>query len=344
MQVQLTNRQEEILRRVVEAYVASGEPVGSKTIVGQGGLPVSASTVRNELAELEERGVLTHPHTSAGRVPTARGYRLYAAKLLGQLEPRPSALPLDFSASESEIEAALQHTTEMLAGVTRLLALVSAPPLETTVVRHVEVLRLQQRVVVVVAITSTGGVTKRVFGFERPVDPGLAAWARDYLNESVAGMNLGGRLLQKRFEDPSLGDRERSFLETLRPTFTDLVRSGDQRVYVEGAASLLGEARGAELEACQRLLEALERRAELLRLVGDALAPGRPVVRVGEDLGNPALRDVALVSAGYGLDNRALGAVGLLGPVRMNYDTAIRTVRAAAHELSRFVREVYGDD
>lgn len=341
---QLTNRQQEILGRVVDGYVATGEPVGSKTIVGQGGLPVSASTVRNELAELEERGLLTHPHTSAGRVPTELGYRLYAERILRQLEPRPAALQLDFSTTPSEIEAALQHTTEMLADVTRLLALVSAPPLETTVVRHVEVLLLQPRVVVVVVITSTGGVTKRVFAFDLRVDPGLAAWARDYLNESVAGMKLGGRILQNRFEDPSLGARERAFLEALRPAFTEVVRSADQRVYVGGAASLLGEARGAELEACQRLLEALERRAELLRLVGDALEPGRPVVRVGDDLRNPALRDVAFVSAGYGLDTRALGAVGLLGPVRMDYGTAIRTVRAAAHELSRFVQEVYGDD
>jgi heat-inducible transcriptional repressor len=231
----------------------------------------------------------------------------------------------------------------MLADVTRLLALVSAPPLETTVVRHVEVLLLQPRVVVVVVITSTGGVTKRVFAFEEPVDAGLAGWARDYLNERVAGMRLGARLLRARFEDMGVGARERAFVQALRPAFTDLVGSGDQRVYVGGAASLLGEARGAELEACYRLLEALERRAELLRLVGNALEPGRPFVRMGDELHNPALRDVALVGAGYGLGARPLGAIGLLGPVRMNYGTAIRTVRAASHALSRYVEDVYDD-
>jgi heat-inducible transcriptional repressor len=343
MEPQLSDRQQEILRKVVERYVATGEPVGSKTLVAHGGLPVSASTVRHELAELELLGLLTHPHTSAGRVPTERAYRLYANALLGRVEPRPPALVLDFSTTRTEIESALQRTTEMLADVTRLLALVSAPPLDTTVARHIEVLLLQPRVAVVVVITSTGGVTKRVIAFDEPVDPGLAAWARDYLNERVAGMRLGARLLRARFEDPSLGGEERTFLEALRPAFTDLVGSEDQRLYVGGAASLLGEARGAELEACHRLLEALERRAELLRLVGDALEPGRAFVRMGEDLGNPALRDVAFVGAGYGLGTRPLGAIGLLGPVRMNYGNAIRTVRAASHALSRYVEEVYGD-
>ena len=344
MEIALTPRQRDILRRVVEGYVTTGEPVGSKTLVAQGGLAVSASTVRSELAELEALGMLTHPHTSAGRIPTDRGYRFYADALLGELEPRPGSLPLDLTAVRTEIEAALQQTTEMLSDVTKLLALVSAPPLETTVVRHVEVLVLQPNVVMAVIITSTGGVAKRIVSFGEPVDVGLANWARDYLNERVGGMQLGARLLRQRFEDSALTARERAFLEALRPAFTDLVRPTEQRVFVGGAASLLGEARGDELEACHRLLEVLERRADLLRVVGEALEPRRPFVRVGDELDNPALRDVALVGAGYGVGTRPLGAVGLFGPVRMNYGNAIRTVRAASHELSRFVEEVYGEN
>src|SRR5437588_6166879 len=138
VQVTLTLRQQEILRGVVEEHVASGEPVGSKRLVERFGLRASSSTVRNELAELEARGLLTHPHTSAGRVPTEQGYRYYADELLDRLEPRPQEFPLDLSQTRSEIEAALQATTEMLSGVTRLLALVSAPPLEATTVKHVE--------------------------------------------------------------------------------------------------------------------------------------------------------------------------------------------------------------
>jgi heat-inducible transcriptional repressor len=338
----LSERQRDILRRVVEVFVATGEPVGSKHLVESAGLEVSPSTVRAELAELEQRGLLTHPHTSAGRVPTESGYRYYAAEIVQRLEPRQTeGFPLDLSAVRSEIETALRATTEMLAGATRLLALVSAPPLETTTVRHVEVLLLQPHVVMCVVISSTGDVSKRAFTFEHPVDPGLVDWAAQYLNEQVAGLQLGTAGLRRRFDDESLGLQERAFLETVKPTFTDLIGSDEQRVFVGGAATLLADARRDEREAAQSVLEVLERRAALLQIIGDALDPARPFVRVGDELETAALHDVALVGASYGLATRTLGAVSLLGPVRMDYEKAIRSVRAAARELSRFVEEVY---
>src|SRR6187200_2605927 len=162
---ELTDRQRSLLRGLVEQHIATGQPVGSKTLVERTGVPVSSSTVRAELAELERLGLLTHPHTSAGRVPTEAGYRFYADSLLERLEPRPSPFPLDFAAARSELESALQETTESLSQATRLLALVSAPPLQTATVRHIEVLVLQPQVVMVVVITSTGGVSKRLFAF-----------------------------------------------------------------------------------------------------------------------------------------------------------------------------------
>jgi heat-inducible transcriptional repressor len=343
---ELTPRQREILRRVVEEYVATGQPVGSRKLVERGGLVVSPSTVRNEFAELERLGLLTHPHTSAGRVPTDRGYRLYADALLQRLEPRPAAveLELDLTTVRSEVEAALQTTTEMLSQMTHLLALVSAPPLETTTVRHVEVLVLQPRVVMVVVITSTGGVTKRVVPLEEPVDSGIAAWAGEYLNESVGGLHVGASAMRRRFEDSSLSAREREFLDRLRPAFTAAATSEEQRLFVGGAAGLLAEARVDELEGRQRLLEVLEKRAALLEILRAVLDPTRPFVRVGAELENPDLRDVSLVGASYGLANRSLGTVSLLGPIRMDYDKAIRSVRAAAYELSRFVEDVYADN
>ena len=341
---ELTERQREILRRVVEEYVESGQPVGSKNLVARAEMTVSPSTVRAELAELERLGLLTHPHTSAGRVPTEAGYRLYADSLLERLEPRPSPFPLDLAAARSELESALQETTETLSQATRLLALVSAPPLQTATVRHVEVLVLQPQVLMVVVITSTGGVSKRVFALAEPVDTGLTLWAGEYLNDQLAGLELGSTALRRRFEDPGLSPRELEFLELLRPAFTGLVGEPDQRLFVGGAASLLGEVRADELEACQRLLEALEKRAAILEMLGETLGSRRPFVRVGEELENPALREVSLVGASYGLSTRTLGAVSLVGPLRMDYEKAIRSVRAAAHELSRFVESVYEDN
>jgi heat-inducible transcriptional repressor len=342
--IELTDRQREILRRVVEDYVASGEPVGSKKLVTSAGMPVSSSTVRGELAELERLGLLTHPHTSAGRVPTEAGYRFYADALLERLEPRPSPFPLDLAVRRSELESALQETTETLSQVTRLLALVSAPPLQTATVRHVEVLVLQPQVLMVVVITSTGGVSKRVFALSESVDAGLAIWAGEYLNERLAGLELGSSMLRRRFEDAGLSGRELEILELLRPAFTELVGNLEQRLFVGGAAGLIGDVRADELEACQRMLETLEKRAAILELLGETLGSTRPYVRVGGELENPGLRDVSLVGASYGLSTRTLGAVTLLGPLRMDYEKAIRSVRAAAHELSQFVEEVYEDN
>jgi heat-inducible transcriptional repressor len=339
----LTPRQRDILRRVVEEYVATGQPVASKALVERSAMTVSSSTIRSELAELEARGLLTHPHTSAGRVPTETGYRYYADELLEQVNTSPRDFPLDLTSARTEIEAALQATTEMLSQVNRLLALVSAPPLAATTVKHVEVLLLQPQLAMAVVITSTGGVTKRLVEFDAPIDPGLAAWAGEYLNETVAGLQLGTALLRRRFEDPGLSPRERLFLDALRPAFTELLGS-EQRLYVGGAADLLEDVRADELASYRRLLGLLEKRAAMLDVLGESLAPGKPYVRLGPDLEGFALHNIALVGACYGLVHRTLGAVSLIGPVRMDYEKAIRSVRGAAAELSRFVEAVFEED
>jgi heat-inducible transcriptional repressor len=340
----LTDRQRDILRQLVEEYIRTGRPIGSKRLVERAGLRVSSSTVRSELAELERLGLLMHPHTSAGRVPTEAGYRLFVEGLLDRLEPRPAALPLDLSGPAAEVEAALQATTEALAQMTRLLALVSAPPLEAATVRHVEVLPLQPQVLATVVITSTGGVTKRVFALGDPVDQGLVSWAAEYLNEKTVGLAPGSHALRQAFAEEGLSNRERAFLELLRPAFSDAAGSEEQRLFVGGTAMLLGDARSEDFDAYRGLLEALEHRAVVLQILSEALGNRDPFVRVGVELAHPALQRASLVGAAYGLAHRRLGAVSLLGPLRMDYETALHSVRGAARELSRFVEEIYTEN
>jgi heat-inducible transcriptional repressor len=340
--VALSERQRQILRRIVEEYVASGVPVGSKTLVERAGFDVSSSTVRAELADLERQGLLTHPHTSAGRVPTEAGYRVYVDELLARPEPRPQELELGLPAARVEIDEALQATTEALSQLTRLLALVSAPPLEAATVRHVEVLPLQPTVVMVVVITSTGGVSKQRYVFADPVDPGLVTWAADYLGERLAGVRLRSRLLRRAFEEPGLSLRERTFLDAIRGAF-DTVED-DRQLFVGGAAGLLDALRAEEIGAYRSVIDALEKRAALLDVLARSFEPRRPFVRVGDELEPSGLRELALVGAAYGISHQTLGAVSLLGPLRMDYELALRTVRAAAYELSRFVEEAYSED
>jgi heat-inducible transcriptional repressor len=333
-----TPRQELILRKVVELYTATGLPVGSKALAADPELDCGPSTIRNELSMLEEQGLLAHPHTSAGRVPTDAGHRFYVDRLL----PVPTReRGLELQLVRREVDEAMRVTTETLSQVTNLLAIVSAPPIDTATIRHFEVLLLQPQVLMVVVITSTGGVTKKVFPFERPVDQGLAAWAGAYLNERLEGVSLGARTLHTRVADPSLGPTERAFLERLLPVFTELAETADDTLYVEGAARLLSEHRFQDLTQINELMDMLERRVALLGVLSAALGRGDVLVRIGHENELPALHSLALVAAGYGLPTRDLGTVSVIGPVSMDYGGAIRTVREAARQLSRFIEDVY---
>jgi heat-inducible transcriptional repressor len=337
----LTPRQELLLSKVVDGFSATGQPVGSKALAGDPDVTAGPSTVRNELAVLEELGLLAHPHTSAGRVPTDAGYRYYVDQLLPVPSQPPSDLRLELV--RREVDEAMRVTTETLSQVTDLLAIVSAPPIQTTTIRHIEVLVLQPQVLMVVIITSTGGVSKRVFGFERPIDPGLADWAAAYLNERLVGLGLGARTLRSRLADATLPATERAFLDGLAPAFTELAETADNTLYFDGAARLLSEYRFQDVTQLNALLELLERRVSLLGLLSEALSERDIYVRIGGENAIPALQSLSLVAANYGLPQRNLGTVSVIGPTRMDYGLAIGTVREAAHQLSRFIEDVYED-
>jgi heat-inducible transcriptional repressor len=339
----LSARQQLILNKVVEGHVKLGRPVGSRWLSEQHEVTWSPSTIRYELAALEESGYLDHPHTSAGRMPTHAGYRQYVDSLPSEgLLPLPGKrFELELSSMRREVDTAMRATTETLSRVTDLLAAVSAPPLHTATIRHVEVLLLQPRVALVVIISSSGTVTKRAFTFEDPVDAGLTDWAASYLNERLTGMALGALTLKGRLDSPELSTTERRFVETLAPAFSDLVETTEQTLYMDGAARLLSSDRFAELADVNDLLRMLERRVTLLTILRSALGESAVFLRIGRENQEPELQSASLVAANYGLAHRTFGTVSVIGPVRMDYAQAIHSVRSAAHTLSRFIEEVY---
>ena len=341
----LTERQGQILRLVVERYVDDGRPVGSRALANRADIDWSSSTVRAELASLEEGGFLTHPHTSAGRVPTDTGYRFYVERLLAQQDrlPQPVANDLGISRMRREVDSAIRETTTTLSQITDLVALVTAPPLHTATIHRIEVLRLQPKVVMVVVIASNGGVTKRVFTFDDEVDTGLVEWAASYLNERLAGLGLGARMAADRLRDPELGPTETGFLTEISSAFTDLDDSAEDTLYVDGTARLLSEEHLPDLPHADDLMRALERRVNVLRALRTALDRRSVFVWIGGENPAPELRSVSVVGANYGLGYRNLGSVGIIGPLRMDYATAIANVRGAAGELSRFFETVYDE-
>jgi heat-inducible transcriptional repressor len=335
----LSPRQELILRKVVVCYQQTDAPVGSKVLSADPDLNAGPSTIRNELALLEEHGLLAHPHTSAGRVPTDAGFRYFVDRLL----PTTTGPGVELDLVRREVDEAMRVTTETLSQVTNLLALVSAPPVDTATIRHVEVLGLQPQVVMTVVITSTGGVSKRMSTFPAPVDPGLVKWAGEYLNERLVGLGLGARMLHTKLLAPGLTHTEEAFLAELAPAFTELADTAHDTLYVEGAARLVREHRFQDLSQINGLMQMLEERMALLGLLRAALGSRDVLVRIGHENEAPALSSLALVAANYGLPQRALGTVSLIGPVRMDYGQAIGTVREAARQLSRFIADVYDE-
>ena len=342
----LSARQELILRLVVDAYLESAQ---AGRLEGDRRAPEvdwGPSTVRAELAALEAAGYLTHPHTSAGRVPTDSGYRCYVDLLLESGPPAPDAgVELELSRLRREVDEAMRETTAALAQVTDLMALVTAPPPSIAATIHrVEVLRLQPTRVMVVAIASTGAVTKRVFNFDvagrpRPRRVGLE------LPERVA--RRAGR---RRADDrrPPRRPRARagrvaSSSRTLGERLHRARRRADDTLYIDGAARLLSDdaprrpaaggraddrARAPRRASCGMLRSALDERSVFLW--------------IGDENPQPELRSVSVVGANYGLGHRNLGSVGVVGPLRMDYATAIASVRDAARELSRYCETVYG--
>jgi heat-inducible transcriptional repressor len=339
----ITPRQERILRKVVDDHLHTGQPVASRTIAIDPEIDCAPSTVRNELALLEEHGLLAHPHVSAGRVPTEAGHRYVVDRMLTSGSGLPATeRRLELSLIRKEVEEAMRTTSETLSQMTNLLAVVSAPSLNTATIRHVEVLALQPQVVMVVIITSAGGVSKLLATFDSAVDPGLLTWAGEYLNERLVGLGLGARMLHQRLVDPSLSALELNFLQRLALALGELSAVEDA-LYVDGTARLFAVGQIEDAVQVNELMSLLERRVALLGVLRAALGESGVYVRIGRENEIPAMRSLAMVATGYGLARRKLGAVSVIGPVRMDYASAIVTVREAAHELSRFVEDAYAE-
>jgi heat-inducible transcriptional repressor len=339
----LTSRQELILRKVVDDYLRTGRPVASKSIAASPEFDCGPSTIRNELALLEELGLLAHPHVSAGRIPTDAGHRYVVDRMLSSGQGLEQEHHLELSLIRREVEEAVRATTETISQMTNLLAVVSAPSQNTATIRHIEVLALQPQVVMVVIITSTGGVSKMLATFDQPLDPGLLAWAGEYLNERLVGLGLGARMLSQRLIEPSLTPLELAFIERLVPPFGGVASADGEELYVEGTARLIAAGQLEDTGQVNDLMSLLERRVALLQVLRAAIGEPGVYVRIGHENEIPAMRSLALVASGYGVAQRRLGAVSVIGPVRMDYAAAIVTVREAAQELSRVVEAAYAE-
>jgi heat-inducible transcriptional repressor len=334
-----STRRLEILRAIVDEYVATQEPVGSKAIADKSQLGVSPATIRNEMAVLEEEGLITHPHTSAGRIPTDLGYRVFVDKL-ATVKPLSSA---ERRAIETFLEGALDlddvvmRTVRLLADVTKQVAVVQYPSMIKSRVRHVELVSLTSSRIMMILITDSGRVEQRVIELSEDAPETFISALRTKLNNAVAGQRLPDVADRITGIMESYTARERKDVAVVVSTLIEMaMERPEEKVVLAGTANL---ARFKEdfSTTIHPVLEALEEQVVLLRLLGDANDTVQ--VRIGNEQKENNLRSTSLVTVGYGHENSPLGALGVLGPTRMDYAGSMSAVSAVARYVGRYITE-----
>jgi heat-inducible transcriptional repressor len=337
----LDDRKAAILRAIVSHYIRSGDPVGSKTIAEGFPRKVSPATVRNEMAALEEFGLIFQPHTSAGRVPTDAGYRYYVDEWVGgsKLSPPESRRVKTFFGSPRwELEDALRRTASLLSDLTDHAAVVFAPSLDLSVVRHLELVELGGDRAMLVVVTNTGRVENHVVLIGETMDDVQLDQAAEMLNRLVAGVAL------ERVPSAIIQHLDRFPLE-LKPTVESVARTmqeevtGDEtdRVYLDGTSNIVDEQKFADLESVRQVIGALEHRRVLLELVADAIAVERVSVRIGSENQLLQMQNCTVITTAYGVEGEAIGSLGVVGPTRMDYNRTIAVVYEVAEHLGRML-------
>ena len=332
---EISDRQREILLKTLELYISTGAPVGSHALTDA--VDASSSTIRAELADLESRGLLTHPHTSAGRVPTDAGYRYYVDALMSG-DPREEAF---FEAPEGygNLDELLRGVSEGMSEVTRLLAVVAGPGALGDSLSRVDYLPLADGALLLVVSMESGSSSSAAITLPSYVGGEELREIFAALNLWLGGRPVGGDLELATAARKALSDHDPLVVGAVLEAIGALGRATDRGVFVRGASALLARLDDLDPGSMMAVVEVFERRRWLLRLMGDALersaiADSGVVVSIGAENALYNLMGTSLVAAAYGHHERPYGVVSLIGPKRMDYDAAISTVRSAAEALT----------
>jgi heat-inducible transcriptional repressor len=335
----MDERKLEVLRAIVTDYVSSQEPVGSKALVERHDLGVSAATVRNDMATLEEEGYITQPHTSAGRIPTDKGYRLFVDRL-GTVKPLSLAEQRaiqTFLSGALDLDDVLLRTVRLLAQVTQQVAIVQYPTLTHSTVRHVEIVSLSSSRLLLILITSTGRIVQRALELARHDEETLAE-LRAHLNTAAAGASSSQAVARLSALAGELPPSLQVIGQTAIATLLEMVGSeASGRMVVGGVPNLTRY--GAAFESTVRpVLEALEEQVVLLKLLGEATSDA-VTVRIGQENPYKELQSTSVVASGYGSQLDTFATLGIVGPTRMDYPSTMASVRAVARYVGRFLSE-----
>jgi len=339
--VNVEERKLEVLRAIISDFIATNEPVGSKALADRHNLGVSPATIRNDMAALEEEGLIQQPHTSAGRVPTDAGYRVFVDRLTS-LKPLSSAERRAierFLNDAVDLDGVLQNAVRALAQLTRNVAVVQYPSLSRSRVRHMEMVLLGSARLMLVLITDTGRVEQRVVELPGPVEEADAAELRTVLNSRLKDQRLADAPTIVADLPGAVPGHLSGLVTTLSSVLLEtLVEHPTERVVLAGSANLTEHV--LDFPAIRPVLEALEEQVVLLRLFDQqSTTAGKILVRIGNENLHEGLQTTSVVSAGYGTAGIALGGLGVLGPRRMDYAHTMARVAAVAGYMGELLAE-----
>jgi heat-inducible transcriptional repressor len=334
---ELSERKAAILRAVVEGFVSTARPVGSGAVSSATPMRVSSATVRKEMVDLEETGYLFQPHTSAGRIPTDKGYRYFVDALMepGPLDPTAGyAIKRFFEQAHGEVEAMLRDTSQLLSSITDYAAVVVGPDHDEAVVRSVQLVDISSAVAVLVIVLSDGWVEKRTLEFPEPVATEVLARASTRLSEVLIGLPAGATIATST-RDTGDVDVDAAVNQALSDLHGGL-RPSDEQVFVGGTSSI---ARAFDAtETVRDVLSLLEKQYVVITLIKDVLDRGLSVA-IGTETGVEPLNDCSVVVAPYEIEGEQMGSIAVLGPTHMDYPSATATVAVVSRRLGQLLSE-----
>lgn len=338
----LDARARQLLRTLIAQYLEEGQPVGSRTLARSAGLDVSPATVRNIMADLEELGLIASPHTSAGRIPTVSGLRLFVDSLL-ELKPLPRGAVIqmqrELPRESSSPRELLGNASSLLSAMTHFVGLVTVPGAADAPLKQIEFVSIERRRVLAILVFADGQVQNRVLNLSQHLDARALELAANYLNEHYAGLRLDDIRVRILAELRAAGSELNRLLDTAVEVAAEtFAPEPEPDMLVSGQTNLMSGDDGTQMERLRELFEAFQRKRELLALLeGCARSPGVRLF-IGEESGFEPLKGYSLVSAPYGAEGHVLGAIGVIGPTRMAYHSVIPVVQATARLLTDALR------
>lgn len=337
MEQQLTDRARQLLKTLVEMHISDGQPVGSRTLARVSGLNVSPATIRNIMSDLEEYGFIASPHTSAGRIPTEAGYRLFVDSLL-QVEPLNDGIVRQFSEEFShagDTQSLVQSASTLLSGITQLAGVVTLPRHKNSHIRQIEFMPLSDHRVLAVLVMSNDVVQNRILNLERNYSRPELEKAANFLTEQFAGLDI--HIARERLTAElqkmrtSLNELMESVLELGEQAFSSADETED--FILAGETHLMDYVELSDMEKLRRLFEAFHEKRDILHILDRCVDADGVQIFVGHESGYPVLDDCSVVSAPYSMDGKIIGVLGVIGPTRMAYDQVIPVVDVTARLL-----------